>query len=211
VQVFSRVSDDTWMGTVTAINTSESSQNNGDMWNNYGVVDSMTLSSSYVFDVELDNVDGLLLGQHVYIELYLEQMPMEGVWIPESFIMDLGMNEETFEMTGAVWAENASGKLERRAVTLGMYDGMTGCYEILSGITAEDYLADPANPGSTAGAAVSRRVPEDFTAGAVEEELPDESMPVETEIMDELVVETGGLYDTALPMETAPEGTVAEG
>ena len=92
VQVFSRVSDDTWMGTVTAINTSESSQNNGDMWNNYGVVDSMTLSSSYVFDVELDNVEGLLLGQHVYIELYLEQMPMEGVWIPESFIMDLGMN-----------------------------------------------------------------------------------------------------------------------
>ena len=211
VQVFSRVSDDTWMGTVTAINTSESSQNNGDMWNNYGVVDSMTLSSSYVFDVELDNVEGLLLGQHVYIELYLEQMPMEGVWIPESFIMDLGMNEETFEMTGAVWAENASGKLERRAVTLGMYDGMTGCYEILTGITAEDYLADPANPGSTAGAAVSRRVPEDFTAGAVEEELPDESMPVETEIMDELVGETGGLYDTALPMETAPEGTEAEG
>ena len=90
-------------------------------------------------------------------------------------------------MTGKVWAENAAGKLEQRTVTLGMYDDMTGCYEILSGITAEDYLADPANPGSVAGAAVSRRAPEDFSAGA-KETAPDE---------------TEESYDTALP--TAPE------
>jgi len=199
VQVFSRVSDQTWMGTVTAINTADASQNNGDMWNNYGVMDTMTLSSSYVFDVELDNVEGLLLGQHVYIELYMEQMPMEGVWIPESFLMDLAMNEETFEMTAAVWAENAGGKLERRAVTLGMYDGMTGCYEILSGITAEDYLADPANPGSTAGASVSRREPEDFTAG----ETQAEAQPEET-----LGEEDDGIM---LPVATAPDGLVETG
>ena len=199
VQVFSRVSDQTWMGTVTAINTADASQNNGDMWNNYGVMDTMTLSSSYVFDVELDNVEGLLLGQHVYIELYMEQMPMEGIWIPESFLMDLAMNEETFEMTAAVWAENAGGKLERRAVTLGMYDGMTGCYEILSGITAEDYLADPANPGSTAGASVSRREPEDFTAG----ETQAEAKPEET-----LGEEDDGIM---LPVATAPDGLVETG
>lgn len=199
VQVFSRVSDQTWMGTVTAINTADASQNNGDMWNNYGVMDTMTLSSSYVFDVELDNVEGLLLGQHVYIELYMEQMPMEGIWIPESFLMDLAMNEETFEMTAAVWAENAGGKLERRAVTLGMYDGMTGCYEILSGITAEDYLADPANPGSTAGASVSRREPEDFTAG----ETQAEAQPEET-----LGEEDDGIM---LPVATAPDGLVETG
>ena len=199
VQVFSRVSDHTWMGTVTAINTADASQNNGDMWNNYGVMDTMTLSSSYVFDVELDNVEGLLLGQHVYIELYMEQMPMEGIWIPESFLMDLAMNEETFEMTAAVWAENAGGKLERRAVTLGMYDGMTGCYEILSGITAEDYLADPANPGSTAGASVSRREPEDFTAG----ETQAEAKPEET-----LGEEDDGIM---LPVATAPDGLVETG
>jgi hypothetical protein len=62
VTAFSRVSDETWTGTVTAINTADSSQNNGDMWNSYGVMDTMTLSSSYVFDVELDSVEGLLLG-----------------------------------------------------------------------------------------------------------------------------------------------------
>ncbi len=194
VQVFSRVSDDTWMGTVTAINTADSSQNNGDMWNNYGMMDTMTLSSSYVFDVEMDSVEGLLLGQHVYIELYVEQMPMDGVWIPDSFIMDMTMNEETFEMTGTVWAENASGKLEQRTVTLGMFDDMTGCYEILSGITAGDYLADPANPGSIAGASVSRREPEDFTVVVTE--------PVAEETEED--------YGTMLPQATYPEGYVAE-
>ena len=51
VKVYSRVSEDTWMGTVTGINTADASQNNGDMWNNYGMTDTMTLSSSYVFDV----------------------------------------------------------------------------------------------------------------------------------------------------------------
>ena len=71
VIIHSRVTDQTWMGTVTAINTADSSQNNGDMWYSYGVMDTMTLSSSYVFDVELDDVEGLLLGQHVYIELYI--------------------------------------------------------------------------------------------------------------------------------------------
>lgn len=213
VIVHSRVTDDTWMGTVTAINTADSSQNNGDMWNNYGVMDTMTLSSSYVFDVELDSVDGLLLGQHVFIELYIEEIPMEGIWIPESFITDMTMNEETFEMTGMVWAENASGKLEQRSVVLGMYDGMTGCYEILSGITAEDYLADPMNPGCTAGASVSRREIADFDGGVTEPEFEFE-VPEQTIIADTLLEEPEPTADERgimQPVETAPEGTEAAG
>lgn len=213
VIVHSRVSDQTWMGTVIAINTADSSQNNGDMWNNYGMMDTMTLSSSYVFDVELDSVDGLLLGQHVFIELYIEEIPMEGIWIPESFITDMTMNEETFEMTGMVWAENASGKLEQRSVVLGMYDDMTGCYEIISGITAEDYLADPMNPGCTAGAAVSRREPADFGAGEEEPEY-DFTVPEQTVIADTLIEESAPTADESEimhPIETAPEGTEAAG
>lgn len=169
VKVFSRVSDDTWMGTVISINTDESSQNNGNIYYDYGFSDTVTQSSSYVFYVELDSVEGLLLGQHVYMEVYVEEESIpEGLWIPESFITDLGMNEETWETTGMVWADDGTGKLTQKAVTLGMYDSMTGCYEILSGITAEDYLADPANPGCETGAAVSRREPQDFTGGTVE-------------------------------------------
>ena len=169
VKVFSRVSDATWMGTVLSIDMEDTSQNNNDY--GYiiggGVMDSMTTSSNYVFYVELDSVEGLLLGQHVYMEVFAEQPEMPGLWIPESFIMDMTMNEETFETTGTVWVDNGNGRLEQRSVTLGMYDYMTGCYEILSGITEGDFLADPSNPNCAAGAATSRREPKDFTGGAV--------------------------------------------
>ena len=171
VKVFSRVSDATWMGTVLSIEMEDTSQNN----NNYGymigggVMDSMTTSSNYVFYVELDSVEGLLLGQHVYMEVFAEQPEMPGLWIPEGFIMDMAMNEETFETTGTVWVDNGNGRLEQRNVTLGMYDYMTGCYEILSGITEGDFLADPSNPNCAAGAATSRREPKDFTGGVTTE------------------------------------------
>lgn len=213
VKVFSRVSDDTWMGTVTAINTADASQNNGDMWNNYGMMDTMTLSSSYVFDVELDSVEGLLLGQHVFIELHVEQTAMEGLWIPESFLVDMVMNEETFEMTANVFAENGRGKLERRAVTLGMFDGMTGCYEVLSGITSEDYLADPRNPACAVGAAVSRREVTDFAGSDVTAPQDGgETSPVAEEApATEPMEEDQGQYDISLPIETQPEGTEAVG
>lgn len=171
VKVFSRVSDATWMGTVLSIEMEDTSQNN----NNYGymigggVMDSMTTSSNYVFYVELDSVEGLLLGQHVYMEVFAEQPEMPGLWIPEGFIMDMAMNEETFETTGTVWVDNGNGRLEQRSVTLGMYDYMTGCYEILSGITEGDFLADPSNPNCAAGAATGRREPKDFTGGVTTE------------------------------------------
>lgn len=194
VQAFSRVSDETWMGTVTSIDTEDAVQNNTDMWNSYGVVDTMTTSSSYVFFVELDHVDGLLLGQHVYIEVFAEEQTMPGLWIPESFITDMAVNEETFETTGMVWADNGQGRLEQRSVTLGMYDGMTGCYEILSGLAPEDYVADPRNPGCEAGAATQRREPTDFSGG--------ETLTAGTE-------PAGGIPET--PEETVFEGDVVIG
>lgn len=209
VIIHSRVTDQTWMGTVTAINTADSSQNNGDMWYSYGVMDTMTLSSSYVFDVELDDVEGLLLGQHVYIELYIEQMPMEGIWIPESFIMDMTMDEQTYEMTGTVWVENGSGRLEQRSVVLGMYDYMTGCYEIVSGITAGDYLADPANPGCAAGASVSRREPADF-GGDVTNQGFDIEVPEQTIIADKLAEEPVE-EEIMLPIENETDDAEAAG
>ena len=64
-------------------------------------------------------------------------------------------------MTASVWVANSSDRLEKRPVSLGMYDA--GCYEILSGLAPEDYVASPSNPGTAAGAAVSYRNPSDFT------------------------------------------------
>lgn len=166
VQAFSRVSDESWTGTVISIDTEDASQNNVDAWSNMAVMDTMTTASSYVFYVELDSVEGLLLGQHVYMEVVTEAPSMPGLWIPESFLLDMVMNEETFEYTATVWVDNGQGKLEQRTVTLGSYDSMTGCWEILSGLNAEDYIADPYSPGCAAGAATQRREPEDFSGVA---------------------------------------------
>lgn len=199
VKAFSRVNADTWMGTVTSIVTEEASQNNSNSWYSYGLVDTMTTASSYVFYVELDSVEGLLLGQHVYMEVFLEEPEMPGLWIPEGSITDLAMDEQTYEMTGMVWADNGQGRLEQRTVTLGMYDGMTGCYEILSGLAETDYVADPAAPGCAAGATVSRREPEDFS-GAETQAAATEPPAQETE----------DPYGIMSPIATAPEGQIPE-
>lgn len=203
VQVFSRVSEDTWTGTVTAINTAEVSQNDNEMmYGNIAAAETMTTSSSYVFDVELDSVEGLLLGQHVYIEQIQEQPMLEGLWIPESFLMSIETDETTFETVSAVLVENEKGKLEVRSVTLGMYDGMTGCYEILSGISGEDYIASPLDPGADAGANTVRREPEDFTGSET---------VADSEVVDGLTEEETVIEEGAAEEEAPAEAVTAEG
>lgn len=150
-----------WEGTVTSIDTDDASQDQSDMWYGSGM-DTMNTTSSYVFYVELDNTDGLLLGQHLYVELAPpEELP--GLWIPEGFFAEFGFNEETGESTANMWVANGSGKLESRTVTLGGYDGMSGSYEILSGLSGEEYVADPMDALCEAGASVTYRESSDFT------------------------------------------------
>lgn len=62
------VTDDTviWSGTVTKIDTDPAEQNNNGMM--YGGMESGMMASKYAFYVSLDSTDGLLLGQHLYIE-----------------------------------------------------------------------------------------------------------------------------------------------
>lgn len=161
VLMHSRLDDSTWTGTVVSIDTDDSSQDNNNMYY-YGYSDPMSSSTSYVFYVELDSTEGLMLGQHLYMEVTGGQMPMEGLWIPESFLTDIVNDEETWEMSAAVFAANAQNKLEKRTVKLGMYDDMSGCYEITEGITGEDFLADPMAPGCAVGASVAYRDASDF-------------------------------------------------
>lgn len=161
VTMHSRLDDSSWTGTVVSIDADDGSDNNNNV--NYGNYDAMTSSSSYVFYVELDSTDGLLLGQHVYMEVTGGEMPMEGLYIPESFLTDVVNDEETWEMSATVFAANDAGKLEKRTVKLGMYDGMTGCYEITEGIDGDTWLADPTNPACAEGAAVTYRDASDFS------------------------------------------------
>ena len=152
-----------WTGTVSLVDFENPTQDNGN--NMYGMaVDEMTTSSKYPFYIELESTEGLLLGQHVYIELDAEEMEMTGVPLSMSFV--------AYEEDGTpyVWAEHR-GRLEKRKITLGDMDEMTGLISVLEGLTAEDYIAFPDPAVCREGASTTHSVP-------VEEENPDQDMAV---------------------------------
>lgn len=83
--------------------------------------------------------EGLLMGQHVYIEPDYGQEDTQDeslINLPSYFINDA-------EGKPWVWAQNSKGKLEKRSVTLGEYNTETDTYPVTDGLTAEDYIAYP--------------------------------------------------------------------
>lgn len=135
----SRVNEEeTWKGTYTAVDTSDpQSDNSGAM---YGISSSDTeavTSTSYHFYVNLDSSDGLLLGQHVFIEKDTGMEERKGsIWIDEAFLVDIA--EKPY-----VWIENEKGELEKRTVILGAYDEAVMQYEIQEGLKSSDFIAYP--------------------------------------------------------------------
>ena len=124
-----------WTGTVTLVDYENPTQGS-DTDRYYGSSsDEMTTASRYPFYVELDSTDGLMLGQHLYIELDTGT-DAPGVGISGAFLC---YNEDG---SAYVWAEKG-GKLEKRAVTLGDYDPMTDVQKITEGLSLEDYIAYP--------------------------------------------------------------------
>ncbi len=137
LRIFSRTrEEDSWSGTVTLVdyeNPTQGSQNDMYMGTQ---TDEMTASSKYPFYVELDDTEGLILGQHVYMELQQEDGAFVGPSIGGSFVC-YDENSAPY-----VWAEK-NGKLEKRAVTLGEYNAMQDSFQVLEGLTMEDYIAFP--------------------------------------------------------------------
>ena len=155
--------DQVWMGTVTLVDYENPTQQNN---NNYYVMgtDEMTTSSKYPFYVELDSTDGLILGQHVYLEVAAEEGAASGIPVSMAFICyeDDG--------TAYVWAENRS-RLEKRQVTLGETNDMTGTVEILEGLTESDYIAFPDMELCRNGVSTTHSAPTEETAPASEGEV----------------------------------------
>lgn len=137
VKITSRTGDtQTWGGTVTLVDYENPTQGS-DSDRYYGMSsDEMTSSSRYPFYVKLDSTEGLLLGQHMYLEKETEEGAPAALSISTAFLC----YEE--DGTAYVWAE-ARGKLEKRMVTLGEMNDMAGTCEILEGLTMEDYIAFP--------------------------------------------------------------------
>ena len=125
-----------WLGTVTLVDYENPTQDNNSNMHYIGSGSEMTNSSKYPFYVELDSTDGLILGQHVYMELDAEEGAGNHPAIGGAFLV---FSEDG---TTYVWAEKR-GKLEKREVTLGEYNPMMDTYEITAGLTAEDYIAFP--------------------------------------------------------------------
>ena len=127
-----------WTGVIAEINNSPEDTNNSMGYYYYGYSDEMTSSSSYPFYVDLDSMDGLLLGQHVYIEPDGGQTEdTTGLKLDASYVM--GSEEEGY----FVWAANGKDRIEKRSVTVGGFDEFLYQYEILDGLTAEDRIAFP--------------------------------------------------------------------
>ena len=154
--VYSRVDEtQTWKGTLTTIDKESNSSNSNSSYSFGDSGDSsMTSSSTYPFYVELDSSDGLMLGQHVYLMADNGQEDGEeedGLWLEDYYFI----TDEDGAVTNYVWAVDANDKLEKREVSLGDFNDETFKYQILDGLTVDDYIAFPSDD-CVEGAAVTR-------------------------------------------------------
>lgn len=136
---FSRVDGTTWEGTIVEINTEKGESNQQDSYYMGGDDSSDNGSATnYPFYVELEDSEGLILGQHVYLEPDVGQtQAKDGIWIPDYYF--------EIEENGTAWAWAASPRnlLEHRQVKLGEHDDEMMTYEVLEGLDEDDYITAP--------------------------------------------------------------------
>lgn len=220
----------TWSGVLESIDWETKVQTNNSPYYGGGGGNEMTSSSKYPFYVKLNDVTGLILGQHVYIEPdYGQQEVREGLWLPEYYIVDA-------DSSPYVWAANGRDRLEKRGVSLGEYDAERGEYQVISGLKENDYIAFPMDSltagmhtqvyednsgyvsGGNSGGFGSGAAPMpptlvsdgDASDGDAPIEAPDESLfgdpaEIETPVEDAVVPETAPAEDAA----ANAEGSVA--
>ena len=161
MRIVSRTDENTcWVGTVSLVDYENPSQENpNNMY--YGMsTDEMTASSKYPFYIELDSTDGLILGQHVYLEVEQEEGETAGIPVSLAFIC--------YDDNGSayVWAESERGKLEKRIVTLGSMNDMMGTVNVIEGLSETDYIAFPDGELCQEGAPTTHEVIAAEDAGA---------------------------------------------
>ena len=194
VLVRSRV-DETkvWKGVITLIDTETVEDGNSNDYMMGGGSGEST--SQYPFYIKLEKTDGLLLGQHVLIELdYGQTTKLEGIWLDESYIV--------FEDNKAyVWASTNSHKLEKRSVTLGEYNEELMRYEITEGLTMEDAITWPM-PGLYKGITTVRDESEvDYNSPLYNPDSNGEEVPGDDGMIDDGAVDEGATpNDTKEPI-----------
>lgn len=138
VTVYSRVDDTIWTGTIEKINLENPVKQENNMFYDSSASDDTVNSSKYEFYVTLDNADGLMMGQHVYMQVgeRLDESSEEAIELPAYYLNDV-------EGSPWVWVQNKKNKLEKREVELGTYSEEMDTYLIESGLEVTDYIAYP--------------------------------------------------------------------
>ena len=158
VIVRSRV-DDTqiWRGTISKIDRENQQTNKyADM---YGTDNGS--GTNYPFYVDLPTSEGLMMGQHVYLEPDLGQEDAgtaEGIWLDEWYV------DESVENAPFVWVDDGEGKLAKRDVIIGERDTEMGTLQILSGLELTDLIAFP-DENCTEGAKTEKA---EYTTGGAD-------------------------------------------
>ena len=159
VIVRSRV-DDTqiWRGTISKIDRENQQTNKyADM---YGTDNGS--GTNYPFYVDLPTSEGLMMGQHVYLEPDLGQEDAgtaEGIWLDEWYV------DESVENAPFVWVDDGEGKLVKRDVIIGERNTEMGTLQILSGLELTDLIAFP-DENCTEGAKTEKA---EYTSGGADE------------------------------------------
>ena len=148
-----------WNGTISTIDTQASADSNV----YYDSSDNR--ASKYAFYVNLESIDGLMLGQHVTIEPdYGQATVKDGIWLNSGWIV------QEDDGSAYVWAAKEGGaKLEKRNVELGEYDSDLDEYQIVSGLANSDYLAWPDTDCVVGAATTTEYVFDDSEMGGMDD------------------------------------------
>ena len=157
--------------------------------------------------MELDTSEGLLMGQHVYIEPGAgDEDAEDGLLLPFYYIVDA-------EDAPFVYAADNENRIEKRPVVLGEWDEERGTVAILEGLSFLDRIAFPdetVQVGMTASE--TAYVPDDMGmdmgmpnfSGMDMPDMPDMTLPEGD--MSEMY-----MPDKEAPEEDMPEAAPAEG
>ena len=214
----------TWNGVLESVDM-ESSKSTDSGSFMFDSSNGMTSSTSYPFYVQMETSEGLMLGQHVLIELDEGQNSQkEGVWLTDYFIA--GTDTEY----PYVWVEDENGKIRKRDVILGTYDPGLKEYEILDGLSNEDYIAYPASTvkeGMTTVHGTGSQTMQSMMEDVYSDDFPEEDLGLdaftEGEILDDyfdadfhedgIVVEDDtfpaeGSFEDELPVDDGGPGSM---
>jgi HlyD family secretion protein len=205
VIVHSRVDEDEiWMGVVDSIDTEKPETSQSAVY--YDGTDSSQQASRYPFYVTLETSDGLMLGQHVYIEPNMGQSDDSGMWLMSSYIVDADSGSPY------VWLAGSDDKLEKHDVSLGEYNEEMDTWEILSGLKGTDYIVWPSEDCKKGAAVVKNTggISGGMSTGGTEvtpedgaEAMPEDGSEVLPEEGAEVIPEDGA--------EVIPEDGTEEG